>query len=166
MTEIWKDIIGYEGLYQISNQGNVKSSHSGAIVKQQVMGGYKYVSLHKEKKLRTHRVHRLVAQAFIPNPESKPQINHINGIKTDNRADNLEWCTQSENMKHAYENGLQIANTEKANEAKRKLNDAQVAEIKRLLESGQSTRSIAKMFGVGKTLISNINRGKVKGYAV
>lgn len=96
---------GYEGLYQISNLGNVKGKK--CILKQFVnQRGYFAVSLSKEDKRTSYRVHRLVANAFIPNPDNKPQVNHIDGDKSNNKAENLEWLTQSENMKHAFRIGL------------------------------------------------------------
>lgn len=118
MQEIWKDIKGYEKRYQISNLGRVKSlkHYSGVhnkyndrvrIKKQQrENSGYFVVGLNKNKSQKIYKVHRLVAEAFIPNPDNKPQVNHINGIKTDNRACNLEWNTRSENMQHASKNNL------------------------------------------------------------
>lgn len=100
-NEIWKDIEGYEGLYQVSNMGRVKSfniNENGKILKQgTTKKGYLYVILYKDKKTKPMRVHRLVAQAFIPNEDNKPQVNHINEIKTDNRVENLEWMTNEEN---------------------------------------------------------------------
>jgi len=109
MIEVFKDIEGYEGIYQISNQGRVKSQMFGKekILKPQDFKGYKVICLHKYKKVKRFLVHRLVGGAFIPNIENKPTINHINGIKNDNRLDNLEWATYSENRQHAYDNGLQ-----------------------------------------------------------
>ena len=118
--EYWKDIPNYEGLYQVSNLGRVKRLESA------VWNGYKYVSKKEHilkphtnthgypsvilckngKHHKNHRVHRLVAQAFIPNPQNKIDINHINGIKTDNRVKNLEWVTRSENLIHAFKTGL------------------------------------------------------------
>ena len=102
--EIWIDIKEYEGLYQVSNFGNIKSlrnSHGNnreKILKPKLdRYGYNCVSLYKFKKHKNKTVHRLVAQAFIENPNNLPQINHINEVKTDNRVNNLEWCTNKYN---------------------------------------------------------------------
>lgn len=101
MTEIWRDIPGYEGLYQVSNLGNVLSVRSGGLLRPCRNGcGYRKVTLFRPDRKKQHAIHRLVAAAFIPNPESKPHINHINGDKTDNRSENLEWATENENMLH------------------------------------------------------------------
>ena len=105
--EIWRDIAGYEGLYQVSNCGRVKSFYRGGrILKQSLKRGYMFVELYLNTNGKIHIVHRLVAQAFIPNPLNKLEVNHINGIKTDNRVENLEWVTRSENEQHAYDTGL------------------------------------------------------------
>lgn len=104
MTERWADIPGYEGLYHISDQGRVFSVRRGKLRKLNDTGrGYQQVTLAKGGRREYPLVHRLVADVFIPNPENKPQINHINGIKTDNRAENLEWCTMSENLQHRHQ---------------------------------------------------------------
>lgn len=97
--ETWKNIEGYEGLYQISDMGNVKNLISGKILKPfSDEKGYLRVNLFKDKKGKTFRVHRLVAQAFIPNPNNKATVDHINTIKNDNRVSNLRWFTQKEQM--------------------------------------------------------------------
>ena len=105
MKEVWKSVVGYEGLYEVSNFGRVKSLkrlHTKERIVSQWLNhrGYARVTLWKENKQRKYSVHRLVAEAFIPNPEAKPQVNHIDENKTNNAAWNLEWCTQTENHNH------------------------------------------------------------------
>jgi hypothetical protein len=114
MEEIWKDIKGYEDHYKISNLGRVKSlfdknqKRRDKILNAALTRcGYLRTVLANHGKVRSLYIHRLVAAAFVPNPEDKAQVNHINGIKTDNYFKNLEWCSQSENMKHAYATGLE-----------------------------------------------------------
>ena len=116
MTEIWKDVKDYEGFYQVSNLGRVKSLDrfdrihhhwKGKMLKLAMSrGGYLAVELNKNGKASKKSVHRLVAEVFVPNPLNKSMVNHLDGIKTHNTPDNLEWCTDSENKYHAYRNGL------------------------------------------------------------
>ena len=103
MTEEWKDIKDYEGLYQISNLGNIKSLIKNKILKPYInkKNGYSYIGLHKNKKIEVIRIHKLVATHFIPNLNNFPVINHKNGIRNDNRVDNLEWCTQKYNITYS-----------------------------------------------------------------
>lgn len=120
--EIWVDIIDYEGFYQVSNLGRVRSldritKHSegnirtikGKILKIQInnkRNGYCEISLHKDGKEKRFRLNRLVAIHFIPNPNNLPEVNHIDGIKENNNIDNLEWVTSIENKHHGWENNL------------------------------------------------------------
>lgn len=120
MEEVWKDIEGYEGLYQVSNKGRVKrlervtADKNGRKYhkKEKILkgrlnrsGGYLRVNLHDNKGRRNHlAVHRLVAKAFIPNPEDKPQVNHKDEVKTNNCVENLEWMTNKENINYGTRN--------------------------------------------------------------
>ena len=112
MEEIWKDIEGYEGLYQVSNLGKVKSLNYNKTGKEKELRfnnngtGYIQVGLTKNKEHKKFLVHRLVAKTFIPNIDNKTFINHIDGNKKNNDVNNLEWCTKSENQLHAYRTGL------------------------------------------------------------
>lgn len=111
MQEIWKDIKEYEGLYQISNLGNLISIKHNRIkpiiVKTQKSQRYLRVNLWKKGEYKTFSIHRLVAEAFLPNPNKFPVVNHKDGNKLNNKANNLEWCTQSHNVKESYKLGLQ-----------------------------------------------------------
>lgn len=101
MNEIWKDIPQYEGLYQVSNYGRVKNVNTGKIKAQSIAGnGYQRVHLYKCGKDRNEYVHRLVAMAFIPNPDNLPQVNHKDEDKANNIVDNLEWCSAKYNMNY------------------------------------------------------------------
>lgn len=113
--EIWRDIPNYEGLYQVSDLGRIKSlpkkrsgkfDNSELILKSINKDGYIVVNLWKNKKKKTLRVHRLVAKSFIPNPKNLKIINHIDGNRSNNSVNNLEWCTYSRNTQHAYDIGL------------------------------------------------------------
>lgn len=103
--KIWKDIPSYNSMYKISNEGDVMSfvlSKSGKILKQNDVKGYRRVVLCNGDTQKQWAVHRLVALAFIENPENKPHINHKNGVRNDNRLENIEWCTISENAIHSF----------------------------------------------------------------
>lgn len=112
MNEIWKPIEGTEGKYEVSNTGKIRNlnyRNQGRIREFQKSingGGYEFVHIYDKGKTRKMMVHVVVAKAFIPNPEGKPQVNHKDGNKRNNRVENLEWVTQSENMLHAYRTGL------------------------------------------------------------
>lgn len=106
MIEEWRDVVGFEGLYQVSNLGNVKrikngsGTQPGRILKPRINRGYYRVNLSKNSHTTDKRIHRLVAQAFIPNPENKPEIDHIDGNVQNNNIDNLRWVTPKENMQN------------------------------------------------------------------
>lgn len=118
MNEIWKYIEGYQGKYIVSNKGTVKSvsrdiQHGNHvyhrreyILKPYSINGYRLVTLRTDNKSKHYQIHRLVAEAFIPNPDNKPMVNHIDGNPSNNCLENLEWCTAKENAEHAIRTGL------------------------------------------------------------
>ena len=173
-NEIWKDIPGYEALYQASNLGRVmsldkeiinkngKSKIQRAIIlKQTIDKGYKAINLSVNyKKLRTG-AHRLVALAFIPNPENKPCVNHINGIKDDNRVENLEWVTYSENERHSIDVlKKRIRIGEKSPSSK--LTEKDVLAIRRLYRINPkfNRKIVAKKFNMHPNSLNDITRRK------
>jgi hypothetical protein len=160
--EIWKDVLGYEGLYQVSNLGNVKriagsksiNSKEKTLTPIKLKKGYLRVALTKNNVGKRKLVHVLVLEAFVGKPDfDKAQVNHINGIKTDNTLTNLEWCTQSENQKHMfYVLGV--------NHSKRCLDEERVLQIIEKLKQGQSSSIIADEYKVKPHVITDIARGR------
>lgn len=175
-TEIWRPLLGYEGLYEISNLGEVKSlpravRSVGSAKKEYLIhrkekilskiidsNGYIQVTLTKNKISKLTLVHRIIALAFIPNPENKRCVNHKNGIKTDNRVENLEWMTHSENSKHSFQIGLQCNKGE--NHPSSKLTTKDVLLMRKLKSEGKSSYSLAKMFGITYTTAKEIIKRK------
>ncbi len=170
--EIWKDVVGYEGLYQASNLGNIRSltrftKDKRYDVKKTLKGkllkltkredGYLIITFRKNKTAKKFRVHRLICETFIENIENKPCVNHINGNKTDNSIKNLEWCTYKENMIHAFETGLSPSGEKHYIS---KLNNEQVLEIKQILKKDYILKDIAKKYNVTHTCIIQIRKGK------
>jgi hypothetical protein len=168
MEEIWKPVVGYEGYYEISNLGRVKTSaifirhdgnwseEGGYIKKIKIRNqqtnryGYKTIKLCKLGNCKQMRVHRLVAEAFIPTDNLNNQINHIDGDKTNNNIANLEWVTAAENMRHAWETGLvNKDHTIGSKHHNALLDEQKVVEIRKLYEAGGITqKEIAEMYGV------------------
>ena len=109
MKEVWKDIKGYEGQYQISSLGRVKSlkynnTKESKLLQQSLINNYYSVCLWKRKKGKQHRIHRLVAETFIPNPDNLPEVNHIDENKLNNNVENLEWCSSKYNCNYGARN--------------------------------------------------------------
>lgn len=157
--EIWKEIKDYP-LYQVSNLGRVKSLRFGKerIIKGGIdTRGYSMMNLTGNNCRESVLTHRLVAKAFIPNLENKPNVNHINGIKTDNRVENLEWCTQRENVIHAFENGL-CSDKKGVNNGRAIVTEHQVLEIRKI--SGKSTAQIARDYGLTWDCVCKIRKRK------
>lgn len=171
MEEIWKTIPGLEDCYQASNMGQIRSVDrvstlvnqggecsrpiKGKIIKQNChpKTGYECVCVCINGVVKTRLVHRLVAIAFHDNQDGKPQVNHKNGIKTDNRVTNLEWATIKENRQHAYDIGLQTALGEKNSAAK--LTKEQVLEIR---ASTDRTGKLAIQYGISAPTICDIKK--------
>ncbi|WP_204172706.1 NUMOD4 domain-containing protein [Staphylococcus sp. GDY8P72P] len=170
--EIWKDIEGYEGIYQVSNKGKVKSLkriilksdgkkqliHERVLQPQDSGHGYYRVNLYKDKKEKSISVHSLVLETFTNKRVKGRVINHIDGDKSNNKLINLEWCTPKENTRHGYENGL-MKKGEKHSQAK--LKDVQILDIRRIYSEGESSqRYLARKFNVTQATIWRIVNNK------
>ena len=183
--EIWKAIVNYEGLYEVSNLGRVRNSRTGKILKPYENGrGYLIIGLYKDSKKECFQVHRLTATAFIPNPQNLETVNHINHSKIDNRVENLEWLSLEDNIrdeqkgkpkteKHRKKIGEANKGKTLSEEHKQKL---RVANNKKVLcvETGQvfnSIREACDWLGIKQNCTGNISlcckgkRGKAYGYS-
>ena len=163
--ELIKDIEGFEGLYAITSHGRVWSypkpmKRGGKWLSVRRDGFYPQVVLVKDGVKNPRMVHRLVAEHFIPNPHNKPQVNHKDGDKTNNRMDNLEWVTPSENGQHAYRTELSKPSVNQRRSAM-KLTDEQRREIVERYKAGSiTTRQLAKEYGCSCALVSMLINGK------
>ena len=163
IKEEWRDIEGYEGLYQVSNLGNIKSLGNDKKRKEKILkpninnyGHYLKVCLFKQGKQKQYLVHRLVAQAFIPNPQNLPQINHKSEIKTDNRVENLEYCSAEYNNNYGTHNQRSAAS---------RINHPKRSKQVLCVETGKiysSTHQVERELGFANTYISAVCRGKTK----
>lgn len=179
MNEVWKPVQGYEGIYEVSNLGRVRSLDRVAenrwgttrpipgtirtiAVKRE---GYCFVNLFRKSKGKPMYVHRLVALAFLPNPDNLPQVNHKDGDKLNNALTNLEWCSKSDNCRHAIDHGLyEQARGESSGSAK--VTESDVIEIRRLWAAGMLQKDIAARFGIGRKAVTKIvNRQRWKHVA-
>jgi hypothetical protein len=176
---IWCDIEGYENEYQINQFGEIRTLKNSPKLKKfdtlkpqlSKSNGYMYQMLYKNGKPKLVRIHRLVAKAFVPNPNNFTQINHIDGNKQNNNASNLEWCDQPYNMKHAYKTGLQKP-SEKQKEAIRntnKLKRKKVVQLKdgKVINTFSSMSEASRKTNITTSLISrccNLKRKSTNGY--
>ena len=177
MNEIWKDIPNYEGLYQVSNFGRIKKLNKKMIVKQEnrtfiyhskermlkpqkEKTGYFNVVLYNATNKKHFKVHRLVAEAFIPNPENKPQVNHIDGNKQNNCVSNLEFCTNGENQIHAWGTGLQKRYIGKENPKSKKVKQFDINN--KYIKTWDCIREVERTLKIKNYNITSCCKGKRK----
>lgn len=169
--EIWKDIQGWDGKYQISSFGRLKSlggkfkvsMPEGYITNGSLdSSGYLCVTLRKPGKRFCVRIHTLVADAFIPNPQNKPQVNHIDGIKTNNYIGNLERVTNKENSEHAIKMGL--TNNRGENHGMSKVSEKDVLKMREMRANGLFLKEIASIFGISSRQAGDICNRKNWGW--
>ena len=145
--------------YEISDRGDVRNTRTNKILGRRIdKDGYRLVQLYNSGVGHNHKVHRLVAETFIGRDPDRDQVNHLNGNKEDNRVENLQWCTRSENTRHAY-NELQFrANISSAIKAHTKLDERKIREIIRLREEGVSVKEIAERYNVSIYSIYRVSK--------
>ena len=157
MLVLWKSIPGYEGIYEISNTGLVRG-RKGIRKILVSWDGYQYVKLCNRGREKKFKVHRLVAMAFIPNPNGLPEINHKNEVKTDNRVENLEWCSRKYNNNHGTRN-------QRAGESIRRAKQFRVyryGKDGKYIDSYESAKVAGEIFNCSPSWIAAVARGKGK----
>lgn len=160
MNERWLPIKGYEGLYEVSNTGYVRSIKRDKILKMENKNGYYSVNLYKQKQVHKY-VHRLVAETFLQNPSCFMEVNHKDSNKHNNRVENLEWCDRTFNLQHSYDNGLKRFGEK---HGMHKLTENDVAKIRNEYIKGDvnySTTALAKKYGVKQCTIHAIVTGRL-----
>ena len=158
-----RDISGYEGLYAVTEDGQVWSHLSSKWLKSPINSwGYPKVCLHRDGKQTVHTVHRLVAQAFCDRAADCTEVNHIDGDKTNNTSSNLEWVTPSQNAQHAWDTGLRSNNRGiyKAQKARRAFSDQAVIAIRQMIKVGWTQACIARLYDCSLGSIQKIAAGK------
>lgn len=174
--EVWKTVAKYEDLYMVSNYGRVKSlprivvysngkmyKYEEKILKLNYSNGYRTVSFVKSKVKVTQKVHWLVGKIFLPNPENKPFLNHLDGDRSNNFYKNLEWSTNSENQLHAYKVlGVKAVKGEQNGQSR--LTESQVREIRSMRAAGSTFKAIASQFGVCQEAIRKICLRRMWGW--
>lgn len=175
MIEKWKDISGFEGCYQISDCGRLRSvdrilsyngkkrNHIGRIISPSIAVGYNRCSLWKNNKPNEYKIHILVAKAFIPNPYGKPCVNHKDGNKLNNHVDNLEWCSYSENMYHSF------VNLNRKSKPAKKLSDKDVIEIRKWKATTNITYAqLSLYYNIHPANLSNIvnHKARINAYDI
>ena len=159
MIHLVAPVKGYEGLYVVTSDGFVIGVKHNKALKPSIVNGYSRVKLYKNAQPKTFSVHRLVADAFIPNKQQKDQVNHIDGNKANNTVENLEWVTQSENQIHAFQHGLNT--TTFANEATRK-RVAQKTIDGKLLKVFESISEASRQTGIPAGNITHCCKGRIR----
>ena len=168
-SEVWKDVAGYEGVYQVSNLGRVRSvdrlvqysdgrkyTYKGKMIKlaeNKNRGGYLYVRLSHNQRKVLKSLHRLVAETFIENSGNKPEVNHIDGDKGNNKVSNLEWVTSKENSEHAVKNGLIPSGQDSYQAA---FSNNQVRDMRKQYKGGFRLTDLAEKFGVNPSTMHSI----------
>ena len=170
----WKPVAGFEGLFKVSDRGQVYSLRTNRILKQYCSGGYQNISTRVDGKAICFKVHRLVAEAFLPSPSFEIRrecaesglevvpVNHIDGDKANNRLSNLEWSSPARNARHAFDLGLARPHRGSANNMA-KLTEANVAAIRRAYRPGcrvNGGRAMARRYGVAHTTIQDVVSGE------